>query len=153
MLVEAALIIGTWCVYYKMVSMFSFFTIQLDPRNVGAFLRRTFDDCIGNQGANIYLDNSFAGTWYKAGASNGVGVDGHHRCWSDEDFPLPASLTVGKSSVNVRIVFLPATDPQNGDWTAFRYSLYSFVLPAFPSPSPTSVQASCLCPRAALNRS
>jgi Protein of unknown function (DUF2961) len=110
------------------------FTMQLDPRNVGAFLRRTFDDCIGNQGANIYLDSSFAGTWYDAGASNGVGVDGHQRCWRDEDFPLPASLTAGKSSVNVRIVCLPTTNPQNGDWTAFRYSMYSFVLPALPSP-------------------
>lgn len=110
------------------------FTMQLDPRNVGAFLRRTFDDCIGNQGANIYLDSSFAGTWYDAGASNGVGVDGHQRCWRDEDFPLPASLTAGKSSVNVRIVFLPTTNPQNGDWTAFRYSMYSFVLLALPSP-------------------
>jgi hypothetical protein len=110
------------------------FTMQLDPRNVGAFLRRTFDDCIGNQGANIYLDSSFAGTWYDAGASNGVGVDGHQRCWRDEDFPLPASLTAGKSSVNVRIVCLPTTNPQNGDWTAFRYSMYRFVLPALPSP-------------------
>ena len=110
------------------------FTMQLDPRNVGAFLRRTFDDCIGNQGANIYLDSSFAGTWYDAGASNGVGVDGHQRCWRDEDFPLPASLTAGKSSVNVCIVFLPTTNPQNGDWTAFRYSMYSFVLLALPSP-------------------
>jgi hypothetical protein len=110
------------------------FTMQLDPRNAGAFLRRTFDDCVANQRANIYLDGSFAGTWYNAGASNGAGVDGHQRCWRDEDFPLPASLTAGKSSVHVRIVFLPTTDPQNSDWTAFRYSMYSFVLPSFPSP-------------------
>jgi hypothetical protein len=105
------------------------FTMQLDPRNIGAFLRRTFDDCIANQRANIYLDGNFAGTWYDAGVSNGAGVDGHQRCWRDEDFPLPASLTTGKSSVNVRIVFLPTTDPQNSAWTAFRYSMYSFVLP------------------------
>lgn len=105
------------------------FTMQLDPRNVGAFLRRSFDDCVGNQRANIYLDNTFAGTWYDAGVSNGQGIDGHRRCWRDEDFPLPASLTAGKSSVQVRIVFLPTTNPQNSAWTAFRYSLYSFVLP------------------------
>ncbi len=110
------------------------FTMQLDPRNAGAFLRRTFDDCVANQRANIYLDGSFAGTWYNAGASNGAGVDGHQRCWRDEDFPLPASLTAGKASVHVRIVFLPTTDPQNSDWTAFRYSMYSFVLPSFPAP-------------------
>jgi Protein of unknown function (DUF2961) len=105
------------------------FTMRLDPRNMGAFLRRTFDDCVANQRASIYLDGNFAGTWYDAGASNGTGVDGHRRCWRDEDFPLPASLTAGKSSVNVRIAFAPTTDPQNSEWTAFRYSMYSFVLP------------------------
>ena len=110
------------------------FTMRLDPRNAGAFLRRTFDDCVADQRANIYLDGSFAGTWYDAGASNGAGVDGHQRCWRDEDFPLPASLTAGKSSVNVRIAFLPTTDPQNADWTAFHYSMYSFVLPV-PGPN------------------
>ena len=110
------------------------FTMQLDPHNVGAFLRRTFDDCVGNQRANIYLDGSFAGTWYNAGTSPGVGVDGHNRCWRDEDYPLPASLTIGKSSVQVHIVFLRTTGPQNRDWTAFRYSMYSFVLPTLPTP-------------------
>jgi D-arabinan exo alpha-(1,3)/(1,5)-arabinofuranosidase (non-reducing end) len=109
------------------------FTMQLDPHNVGAFLRRTFDDCVGDQRANIYLDGSFAGTWYDAGISNGVGVDGHHHCWRDEDYPLPASLTAGKSSVQVHIVFLHTSEPQNRDWTAFRYSMYSFVLPALPA--------------------
>jgi len=109
------------------------FTMQLDRRNVGAFLRRTFNDCVTDQRANIYLDGNFAGTWYDAGASHGAGVDGHRRCWRDEDFPLPASLTTGKSSVDVRVVFLPTTDPRNSDWTAFRYSLYSFVMPSSPS--------------------
>jgi len=107
------------------------FTMQLDPRNAGAFFRRTFDDCVANQRANIYLDGSFAGTWYDAGASNGAGVDGHQRCWRDEDFPLPASLIAGKALVHVRVVFLPTTDPLNSDWTAFHYSMYSFVLPSF----------------------
>lgn len=106
----------------------SSFTMRLDPRNVGAFLRRAFDDCVANQRANVYLDGNFAGTWYDAGASRGTGVDGHLRCWRDEDFPLPAALTAGKSSVNVRIAFLPTTDPQDSEWTAFRYSLFSFVM-------------------------
>ena len=109
------------------------FTMQLDPRNVGAFLRRTFDDCIANQRANIYLDGSFAGIWYDAGATQGTGIDGHRRCWRDEDFPLPASLTAGKSSVHVRIAFTPATASQNSSWTAFHYSMFSFVLPSSPA--------------------
>ncbi|HZO71998.1 MAG TPA: DUF2961 domain-containing protein [Ktedonobacteraceae bacterium] len=105
------------------------FTMKLDPRNVGAFLRRTFNDCVANQRANVYLDNAFAGTWYDAGASNRIGIDGHQRCWRDEDFPLPPALTAGKSSVTVRIDFVRTTDPQNSDWTASRYQLYSFVSP------------------------
>src|SRR6266702_2765334 len=106
------------------------FTMKLVPRNVGAFLRRTFDDCIPNQRARIYLDNAFAGTWYDAGASNGTGVDSHRRCWRDEDFPLPASLTAGKSAVTVRIEFVPTSNPRDSEWTAFRYQMYSFVLPS-----------------------
>jgi len=109
------------------------FTMQLDPQNVGAFLRRTFNDCVANQRANIYLDGRFAGTWYDAGATHQASVAGQQRCWRDEDFPLPASLTAGKSLVHVRVVFAPTTTPQNSDWTAFRYSLYSFVLPSLPS--------------------
>ncbi len=106
------------------------FTMKLDPRNLGAYLRRTFDDCIANQRANVYLDGVFAGTWYDAGISttNGAGIDGHRRCWRDEDFPLPASLTAGKSSVHVHIAFVPTNDPPDSSWTAFRYEMYSFVL-------------------------
>jgi hypothetical protein len=104
------------------------FTMKLAARNVGAFLRRTFDDCVANQRARIYVDNAFAGTWYDAGASTREGVDGDRRCWRDEDFPLPASLTAGKSAVKVRIEFVPTTHPQDSEWTAFRYQMYSFVL-------------------------
>lgn len=105
------------------------FKMALDPHNVGAFLRRTFDYCIPNQRANIYLDNHFAGTWYSAGASTSNAVDGHQRCWREEEFPLPAALTMGKVSVMVRVEFVPTTDPQDSTWTAFRYEMYSFVLP------------------------
>jgi hypothetical protein len=104
------------------------FSMRLDPHNVGAFLRRTFDDCVANQRANIYLDHTFAGTWYSAGVSNSKGIDGHRRCWRDGDFPLPASLTAGKPSVMVSVEFVPASNPQDSAWTAFRYQMYSFVV-------------------------
>lgn len=105
------------------------FTMALDPHNAGAFLRRTFDYCVPNQRANIFIDGQFAGTWYTAGVSTTTGIDGHSRCWRDEDFPLPASLTQGKGSVTVRIACVPTTNPRNSAWTAFRYQMYSFVLP------------------------
>jgi hypothetical protein len=104
------------------------FTMALDPNNVGAFLRRTFDYCMPNQRANIYVDGHFAGTWYSAGVSTSIDIDGHRRCWRDEEFPLPASLTAGKSSVRVRVVFAPTTNPQNSTWTGFHYQMYSFLL-------------------------
>lgn len=105
------------------------FTMALDPRNVGAFLRRTFNSCVANQRADVYLDGQFAGTWYDPGVSPGRGIDGHPRCWHDEDFLLPASLTSGKTSVTVRLNFIPTHDPHNSAWTAADYQMNCFVLP------------------------
>ncbi|HEY3227850.1 MAG TPA: DUF2961 domain-containing protein [Roseiflexaceae bacterium] len=108
----------------------SSFTLALDPRNVGAFLRRTFDYCLPNQRADIYVDGQFAGTWYSAGAPGRVDAAGHRRCWREEEFPLSATLTSGKSSVGVRVAFVPTADPPNRAWTEFRYQMYSFVMPS-----------------------
>lgn len=105
------------------------FTMALDPQNVGAFLRRTFDSCLPDQRADIYVDGQFAGTWYDAGVSSRLGVDGRPRCWRDEDFPLPASLTAGKTSVTVSLRFVATHYPQNSAWTAAEYQMYAFELP------------------------
>jgi hypothetical protein len=96
---------------------------------VGTFLRRTFDSCVANQRADVYIDGHFAGTWYDAGASPRSGLDGHPRCWRDEDFPLPASLTAGKSAVTVSLHFVATRHPRNTVWTAADYQMYCFVLP------------------------
>ena len=106
------------------------FKMALNPRNVGAFLRRTFDYCVPNQRASITVDGHPAGTWYSAGsATTATNRPGPQRCWREEDFPLPASLTLGKTTINIHIAFLPTSDPPDRSWTAFRYQLYSFVLP------------------------
>jgi Protein of unknown function (DUF2961)/S-layer homology domain len=115
----------------------STFTMALDPNNVGAFLRRKFDCGIANQRARIYVDGQFAGVWYNAGLSNRVDVDGNVRRWREEEFPLPAALTVGKSVVTLRIEFVSTSDPPNTAWTEFRYQMYSFVMPPN-SDSPTT---------------
>lgn len=106
------------------------FSMALDPHNVGAFLRRTFDSCVPDQRANVFVDGQFAGTWYDAGVSPGQGVDGHPRCWRDEDFPLPASLTAGKTAVTISLQFVPTHDLQNSAWTAADYQMYCFKLPS-----------------------
>jgi hypothetical protein len=105
------------------------FSMALDPQNVGAFLRRTFDSCVPDQRADVFVDGRFAGTWYDAGVSPGQGVDGHPRCWRDEDFPLPANLTKGKTAVSISLRFVPTLDPRNRAWTAVDYQMYCFVLP------------------------
>ncbi len=105
------------------------FKMTLDPHNIGAFLRRTFDYCIPNQRASITIDGHFAGTWYSAGSAIDTNHPDPQRCWREEDFPLPASLTTGKSAISIHITFLPTSNPPDHSWTAFRYQLYSFVLP------------------------
>jgi hypothetical protein len=100
------------------------FTMRLDPRNAGAFLRRTFDSCVPDQRANVYVDGAFAGQWFDEGASGGIGYDGNLRCWRDEDFPLPPSLTKGRASITIRIT----RQGPGPTWTASRYQMYSFVM-------------------------
>ena len=99
------------------------FTMKLAAGNAGAFLRRTFDSCVPGQRAKVYVDGTYAGTWFDPGVSSGAGYDGHLRCWRDEDYPLPAALTAGKKSVTIRI----QTPGSGTSWTASDYKLYSFV--------------------------
>ena len=106
------------------------FTMALNPQNVGAFLRRTFDSCVANQRAIVLIDGQLVGTWYDAGVSPARGVDGHPRCWRDEDFPLPASLTRGKTSITVNLRFVPTRNPQDSAWTASAYAMYDFIMAA-----------------------
>jgi hypothetical protein len=105
------------------------FNMALNPSNIGAFLRRTFDYCVPNQRATITIDGHFAGTWYNAGSAITPNNPDPQRCWREEDFPLPASLTMGKTAVNIHIAFLPTSNPPDRVWSAFRYQLYCFVLP------------------------
>ncbi len=129
----------------------SSFTMALNPRNVGAFLRRKFDYGEPNQRANFFIDGQPAGTWYTGGYFNGADIDGRLRRWRDEEFPLPASLTEGKSSVTVRVEFVFTSDPPNTAWTEFRYQMYSFVMPPdsvpnTPTPASTPTAPSTATP-------
>lgn len=107
----------------------STFRLALDPRNVGAFLRRTFDYGAPNQRAAVFVDGRFAGIWYSVGSFGGAGVDGHVRRWREEEFPLPAALTSGKSAVTIRVHVIPTTTPPARTWTEFEYQMYSLALP------------------------
>ena len=65
---------------------YSEFIMAIQPANQGVLLRRRFDQMIANQMANVYVDGSLVGTWYKAGSN------GFHN-WRDEDFMIPAAYT------------------------------------------------------------
>ena len=108
------------------------FTIQLDPKNVGALLRRTLDYSFPNQTAEVYIADASSGksaesnkwesvgTWYLAGSntclySNPNGeldkrkliVQTSNRSFRDDEFLLPSRLTENRSAVHIRIKFIP----------------------------------------------
>lgn len=96
---------------------YSEFITAVEPDNEGVILRRRFDQMVENQTAKIYVDDTYAGMWYKAG-SNGT------NSWRDEDFMIPASFTEGKDSIRIKVEFVPST---TSEWNEFRYDAYSLL--------------------------
>jgi hypothetical protein len=94
----------------------SSFTVKVDPANEGAVLQRRLDHGIADQAAQIFVDGQLAGTFRDRG------VDSAHS-WRDDSFPIPPSLTAGKSQVMVRVVFQSGSQ----DWNEFFYWVYSRV--------------------------
>ncbi len=107
----------------------STFSLALDPRNVGAFLRRKLDYGVADQRADVSIDGHPAGTWYTAGSVTGTDPAGIQRRWLEDEFPLPPSLTAGKSKVLVTVHAIPTTDPPDTGWTESTYQSYSVVAP------------------------
>ncbi|MEV5025673.1 glycoside hydrolase family 172 protein [Paenibacillus sp. LPE1-1-1.1] len=95
---------------------YSSFTLDLQPGNEGALLRRRFDQTVENQSASVYVDNDFVGIWYKAGGN------GTHN-WRDEDFIIPASYTRGKRSIRLKVEYIDSAVA----WNEYRYSLFSLI--------------------------
>ena len=95
------------------------FVLSLDPANRGVVLRRRLDQGAGAQIATVKIDGRPAGVW----ANLEKNTD--HR-FADSDFLLPASLTQGRSRVEIEI------EPV-GIWTSFLYQAYCLVEP---SPGP-----------------
>jgi hypothetical protein len=133
------------------------FTVKLDPRNVGAILRRTLDYECPNQRAEVFVadegseDFEPAGAWYVAGANTCVysdpkgelgetqhRVQTSNRRFRDDEFLVPRDLTEGRPAVRVRVRFTPVErplfpgQPFPGErlWTEFRYQAYSILLPS-----------------------
>jgi hypothetical protein len=86
------------------------FTINVNAGNNGVLLRRTSDQNAGYQSAAVSVDGTAAGTWLQPRQNV-------RQRWLDDTYPLPASVTAGKSSVAVTLT------PSAGApaWNAVRY--------------------------------
>lgn len=89
------------------------FVMAIQPANTGVILRRRMDFGVGNQAADVYVDGTRVGAWYRAGSNAGR--------WRDDDFRISAAFTAGKSSIILRIVFVSS----DADWNEFTYWVYS----------------------------
>jgi hypothetical protein len=132
------------------------FTIRIDPANRGVLLRRKLDYAFPNQRAQVFIADGpkwrSAGIWYLAGANTDVFADaggrelgspGHtvqtsNRRFRDDEFLLPRTLTSGRDTIRLRVVFQPTAIPLYPGaslsplaWSEMRYTAYSFVIPDF----------------------
>lgn len=110
---ETVLVLGEG----SMVGTESEFVMRIPSNNVGVLLRRRLDQLNGRQKALVLVDGAYAGVWYDV-------YENPFLRWSDSDFSIPSSLTVGKDLIHVRIENV-------GDvpWTEFSYKTYSYVVP------------------------
>jgi hypothetical protein len=135
------------------------FTVRLDPKNVGALLRRKLDYQFPNQRAEVFVaetdaktpDWKPAGIWYLAGGNTCVysnpraelgatehNVQTSNRRFRDDEFLIPRKLTEGKHSIRVKVRFAPVNRPlfpgapiPELAWSEIKYAAYCFIIPDF----------------------
>jgi hypothetical protein len=138
----------------RTTAAWSEFTLKIDPKNLGVLLRRKLDYSFPNQRAEVTVDGKPAGIWYLAGSNTCVFssprgelgetlhvVETSNRRFRDDEFLLPRALTAGRSSIRVRVRFIPVEVPLYPGyplpklaWSEIRYTAYSYVLPKFRLP-------------------
>lgn len=89
------------------------FNICLRRDNKGAVIRRLYDKLQSNRGAEVYIDNCFAGIWNTCGENPYFG-------FADDDFHIPEHLTRGKDTVSVEI-------RSGGFYSDFEYRIFTRV--------------------------
>jgi hypothetical protein len=103
------------------------FDVKIDPVNRGVTLRRTSDQNVAWQSAKVVVDGKDAGTWLQP-----LGND--RQRWLDDNFQVPAALTVGKSKLSIEL------QPTGPAWTASSYVVQSLVLPYADGRAPSTVE-------------
>ncbi len=71
-------------------------TLNLVPQNRGLRLRRVFDQGIGRQWADVYIEGKRVGTWYNPG-------ENRFKRLAESDFEVPQSLVSGKKQVQIEL--------------------------------------------------
>jgi hypothetical protein len=137
------------------------FTVKISPDNHGVLLCRTLDYSFPNQTAEVFISTKTkgqktlwekVGIWYLAGSntcvySNPGGetdlrklkVQTSNRKLRDDEFMIPARQTSGRSSLRMKIQYIPNNQflspgipfPKESSWSELRYQIYSFVIPKF----------------------
>ncbi len=103
------------------------FTLSIDPQNEGVRLARILNYRSDGQRANIYVDGQLATAWFTGGSNQ------QHSALYDY-VELPPALTIGKSSIQVRV------EPVAGSlgFNQYEYYAYSHIYPRAPTPTPTA---------------
>ena len=137
------------------------FTVKIAPDNQGVLLRRTLDYSFPNQTAEVFVSDVAAakkhqwkrvGIWYLAGSNTCMYSDPRgeldsrflkaqtsNRQLRDDEFMIPARLTIGKDAIKVQVKFIPNNQelfpgtpfPNQSAWSELSYSVYSYVVPKF----------------------
>jgi hypothetical protein len=94
----------------------SSFTVTIDPANQGVRVIRRFDPQVGNQRAQVLIDGQPVGEW-RSGPAVPAGT------WDVQVIELPASLTTGKSKLDISNQFVSS----DFDVNEFRYDVHSKV--------------------------
>jgi hypothetical protein len=133
------------------------FTLKLVPGNLGVLLRRKLDYSLPDQRAEVFVDAGNgqdwvpAGVWYLAGSNTSIrsnpkgelGAAQHvvqtsNRRFRDDEFLVPRTLTAGRTSIRVRVKFVPVAIPLYPGcpvpelaWSEIRYDAYCFIMPVW----------------------
>ena len=94
----------------------STFTVNIDPDNDGVRLRKRINQLLYHQAVEVFVDDKPAGLWFEQGSQYQVlqekqmKVEGYSSDWKDinkrfrdTEFEIPAALTQGKSSLNLKL--------------------------------------------------
>lgn len=94
---------------------YSQFDAALESTNQGVKLVRRLDWSSGDQKANVYVDGALVGQWMTPANSS------PEQTWLDSTFYIPASFTVGKTKVTIKV----ENAGGQSDWNEYKYTVYS----------------------------